>query len=179
MIKMTTSRLVLVPASLELIQAELDSHSKLASAIEAHVPDGWPPGEYDRQAIEYFKARLGENPSNVGWYGWYAILRANKSEPATLVGAGGFFGPPTADQVVEIGYSIVSSFEARGYATELVGALVDHAFSTGKVRRIVAHTTPENVGSVRILEKAGFRLVGPGMDAGTVEYECGHPSASG
>jgi ribosomal-protein-alanine N-acetyltransferase len=178
MIKVTTSRLELVPASLELIQAELDSYAKLASALGVRVPEGWPPGEYDRPAIEHFKARLSENPKHVGWYGWYAILRSDGTEPANLVGTGGFFGPPTADQVVEIGYSIVPSFAGRGYATEFVRALAEHAFSTGKVSRVVAHTTLQNVGSVKVLEKAGFRFVGAGKAPGTVEYECGHQAAS-
>jgi RimJ/RimL family protein N-acetyltransferase len=172
--RIITLHLELVPASLELVQAELDSHSKLGSALDAQVPDGWPPGEYDKPAIEYFMARLSENPLNAGWYGWFAILRSSTTEPATLVGAGGFFGPPTPDRVIEIGYSIVSSFQGRGYATELVRALVEHAFSTGNVRQIVAHTTPENVSSVKVLVKTGFQLVGPGKDPGTVKYECGY-----
>jgi [ribosomal protein S5]-alanine N-acetyltransferase len=175
----TTYRLELVAATLALIQAELDSHAKLASALNARVPDGWPPGEYDRQAIEHFKTRLQERPENTGWYGWYAVLRPNGSEPATLVGAGGYFGPPTTDKVVEIGYSIVSSFEGRGYATELVCALMNHAFSTGCVKRIIAHTTPGNLGSIKVLKKAGFRFVGFGKDPGTVEYECGYQPDSG
>lgn len=172
--KRRLSRLELVPASRELIQAELDSHNKLASALGVRVPDDWPPGQYDRPAIEYFKARLTEKPEDVGWYSWYAIRRATESTPATLVGASGFFGPPTADQVVEVGYSIVSAFEGQGYATELLTFLVGYAFSTGNVKRIIAHTTPTNVGSIRVLEKAGFRLVGPGKEPGTVQYECGH-----
>ena len=171
---MTTSRLELVPATLTLIEAELNSNSRLASALGAHVPDDWPPGEYDRPAIEYFRAKLSANPEHVGWYGWYAILRPTDSEPATLVGAGGYFGPPVSNDVVEIGYSVVHSFKGRGYATELVRALVEYAFATGRVKRIVAHTTPENIGSVKVLEKSGFRFVGSGKDPGTVEYECGH-----
>ncbi len=138
------------------------------------VPEAWPPGEYDRPAILQFKARLTETPEHAGWYAWYAIARAINSEPSTLIGAGGFFGPPSADHVVEVGYSIMPAFEGRGYATELLRSLVDHAFSTKKVKRVVAHTTPMNAGSIRVLEKAGFRLAGPGNDPGTVEYECRH-----
>lgn len=129
--------------------------------------------EICRHAIEHFRDRLAQNPQNAGWYGWYAILRSDGSAPSVLVGAGGFFGPPTEDQVVEIGYSIMPSFQGRGLATELVRALVEHGFSTAGVLRVVAHTTPENAGSVRVLEKAGFRLAGPGKEAGSVQYECG------
>ncbi len=153
---------------------ELESHAKLASGLNACIPEDWPPGEYDRPAIEYFRTRLAERPHDIGWYGWYAILREDESQPATLVGAGGFFGPPSEDGVVEVGYSIVPSFEGRGYATELVRSLVTHALASGRVKRIIAHTRPENIGSVKVLEKSGFRYVGPGQDAGTVEYEHEH-----
>ena len=170
MLNILTSRLDLVPATLALLSAELESRSKLALLLEAHVPDEWPPGEYDRPAIEHFRSRLMETPDGVGWYGWYALLRSGGLEPATLVGAGGFFGPPNAEGMLEIGYSIVSAFNGKGYATELVRALVAHAFQTGRVMRIVAHTTRDNVGSVRVLEKAGFHFVGLGQDIGTVEY---------
>ncbi len=175
--KITTAHLELVPASLDLIRAELHSHQKLASALGVRVPDGWPPGEYDRPAIGYFESRLTENPENAGWYNWYAILPANRSDPATLIGSGGFFGPPTIDHIVEIGYSIMPVFEGIGYASEILTALVRYAFSAHGVERIIAHTTPDNIGSVRVLEKAGFRLVGPGKEPDTVEYQCGHEAA--
>jgi hypothetical protein len=42
-----TPRLDLIPATLELLHAELESPGRLASEIGALVPEGWPPGEYD------------------------------------------------------------------------------------------------------------------------------------
>jgi len=86
------------------------------------------------------------------------------------VGAGGYFGPPDAGGTVEIGYSVVSGFRARGFAGEIVRALVEHAFSTSGVKRVIAHTQPENIGSVKVLERAGFFLVGAGQEPGTVQY---------
>jgi len=142
----------------------------LALLLGAHVPDEWPPGEYDRPAIEQFRARLIETPDDVGWYSWYALLRSGGLELPALVGAGGFFGPPNVEGAVEIGYSVVSAYTGKGYATEMVRALVEYAFQTQRVTRIVAHTTRGNVGSVKVLEKAGFHFAGPGQDDGTVEY---------
>ena len=176
--KLKTARLELVPATLALIDAELSSQADLASMLGAHIPEGWPPGEYDRPAIEHFRSRLSRDPENAGWYTWYALTRSSRPEAWVLIGAGGFFGPPMADNQVEIGYSIVPSFEGRGYATELVQALVAYAFSTGRVSRVIAHTTSANIGSARVLGKAGFHLVGPGKDPGSVEYAC-EPRASG
>jgi [ribosomal protein S5]-alanine N-acetyltransferase len=168
--RIATLRLEVVPATVVLLDAELESNDKLASLLNAHVPDGWPPGEYDEPAIKYFRDRLIEHPDTIGWNAWYALLRPPVGGLQILVGAGGFFGPPDRDGMVEIGYSIVPAYEGRGLATELVRALVHHAFSDARVKRIIAHTTEENIGSVKVLERTGFAIVGPGRDPGAVEY---------
>jgi [ribosomal protein S5]-alanine N-acetyltransferase len=165
-----TSRLDLVPATLGLIKAELDSPAHLAKLLNARIPEGWPPGEYDLQAMEYFRDRLTQAPADDGWYSWYGVLRPPLAEGRVLVAAAGFFGPPTVEKVVEVGYSVVPAFEGQGYATELVCALAGHAFSTGQVMKILAHTATTNIPSMRVLEKAGFLLVGQGDGPANVEY---------
>ncbi len=170
MLMIRTERLDLVAASIDYLDAELESPLRLAALLGARVPEGWPPGEYDRPAIEFFRARLAENPEAVGWYGWYAVERGGEGRPATLLGAGGYYGPPSADGTVEVGYSILPVFQGRGFATELVRALVARAFSTTGVARVIAHTFPGNAGSVKVLERSGFVPVGPGREPGTVQY---------
>lgn len=177
MLSIATSRLDLIAATVALFDAELESHSRLASLLDARIPEGWPPGEYDTAAIKHFRDRLRENPDAVGWYGWYALLRPRSEEPRTLIGAGGFFGPPNADGLLEIGYSVVPAFEGQGYATELVRALVNDAFATGAIRQIIAHTTKENYGSVIVLERSGFHVARLGQDSDMVEYVL-HSSAA-
>lgn len=165
-----TSRLELVPATAALLAAELGSREMLAGLLGATVPTDWPPGEHDRGAVEFFRARLVERPDAVGWYGWYAVLRLPAPASSVLIGSGGYFGPPDAEGTVEIGYSILPAYRGRGFATELARALVDRAFSIAGVARVVAHTTPENVASVKVLERCGFRPVGPGTEPGSVRY---------
>ena len=172
-----TSRLDLLPATVPRLEAELESDARLGLLLDAQVPYGWPPGEYDGPAIRYFLERLIENPDAVGWYGWYALLRSSAGGSRILVGAGGFFGPPNAEGLVEIGYSVLPAFEGRGFATELVRALVEHAFSDRRVRRIVAHTTKENIGSIKVLQRAGFTFAGTDQETGTVEYARQSPAA--
>jgi len=172
-----TSRLDLVPATVALLSAELESINGFGSLLGAEVPEGWPPGQYDRGAITFFRDRLNEDPQASGWYGWYALLRADGKRGRSLVGAGGYFGPPNPNGVIEIGYSIVPSCEGRGYATELVRALVGHGFADSRVQRIVAHTTQDNPGSIRVLERAGFLCKGPGQDPGLLEYSVDRPAA--
>lgn len=163
-----TRRLELVPATVPLLDAELGTREELGDLLGAIVPADWPPGEHDRGAVEAFRALLLERPEAAGWCVWYAIL----PQPAgrVLIGSGGYFGPPDASGTVEIGYSILPAYRARGFATELTRALVDRALSVPGVARVVAHTTRDNVGSVKVLERCGFRVVGPGDEPGSLRY---------
>lgn len=44
------------------------------------------------------------------------------------MGSGGYFGPPNSEGEVKIGYSVLSKWQRRGYATETVNSLVSYAF---------------------------------------------------
>lgn len=165
-----TERLDLVPASLDLLEADLASPAALGRLLGAAVPASWPPGEYDRAAMEFFRARLLEDPKSVGWYGWYAI-HALEEGGAVVIGAAGYLGPPDSDGGVELGYSIAPEFQARAFATEIVQALTAHAWSFPGIQRVIAHTQPSNEASVKVLERCGFRLAGSAGDGKAVEYE--------
>lgn len=66
--------------------------------------------------------------------------------------------------VPEIGYWLGEPFWGRGYATEAVRSLVSAAFATGLCPAINAYTLKVNAGSQRVLEKAGFALIGDGIE---------------
>jgi len=172
-----TVRLDLVPATVALVSAELASFDQFGALLGAEIPDGWPPGHYDREAMAFFRDRLLEDPGAVGWYGWYALLRAVGKRGRTLVGTGGYLGPPDADGALELGYSIVPSCRGQGYGTELVRALVGHGFADPRVRRIIAHTTSDNRGSITVLERAGFTCDGPCQGPCLIRYSVGRPPA--
>ena len=172
LMRITSPRLELIASTTALLEMELVSPQQLGVALGAQVPDGWPPGEYDENAIRWLLDRLKAQPEAAGWFAWYALL---KGEPAPgamphLVAAGGYTGPPDEENKVEIGYSVVPAFGKRGIATEMVAALVQHAFTDVRTTRVIAHTYPSNVGSIRVLEKNGFMLEGPGSEEGTVRY---------
>lgn len=157
---LSTPRLELVAATLEHICAELETPDRLASLLHARVEPGWPPGEYDRDAMEFFRERLQENDrESAGWYSWYAIQRASPASPSVLIGAGGYFGPPNETGDVEIGFSIMPDWQRSGYATEIACALIEHAFADMRVKTVIAHAACGNVASRKVLEKCGFREV--------------------
>jgi RimJ/RimL family protein N-acetyltransferase len=57
---------------------------------------------------------------------------------------------------VDIGYAFVPEFWSRGYASEAAAAVLAHARSALGLRRVLAVVSPDNHGSIRLLEKLGF-----------------------
>lgn len=169
---LATDRLDLIAATLDHVCAELAAPERLAAMLNATVEPGWPPGEYDRGAQEYFRERLqAGGASVVGWYGWYAVRRGTLDQAPVLVGAGGFLGPPDGSGAVEIGFSIVPAWHSQGFATELVHALVVWALAEPGVYKIIAHTSGQNHASGKVLEKSGFRKLGNGAMPGSIRFE--------
>ncbi|MBK7258981.1 MAG: GNAT family N-acetyltransferase [Ignavibacteriae bacterium] len=175
LMRIASPRLELISATTALLEMELASPQKLGVALGAQVPDGWPPGEYDENAIRWLLDRLKAQPEAAGWFAWYALLKAETGPGAKphLVAAGGYTGPSDENGQIEIGYSVVPAFGKRGIATEMVAALVQHAFADPRITRVIAHTFPTNVASIRVLEKNGFTLEGPGAEEGTIRYARG------
>lgn len=177
-LELTTPRLVLVAGTLEHVEAELQGRDALRSMLGATVPEDWPPGEYDRDAQEFFRGRLaGGGPAMVGWITWYGITRSPAGAREALVAGAGFFGPPS-EGVVEIGYSVVPGARGAGYATEIVAALCTFAFSHDAVQTVIAHTTPDNVPSQRVLLKCGFTEAPAASPPGDLEYTLRRASSS-
>ena len=62
----------------------------------------------------------------------------------------------------------------QGYATEFGRAMVPKAFGGVSLRRIFARADDANIGSIRVMQKIGMRLVGSVPGEG-VEYEILNP----
>lgn len=162
----------MIAATLKHVRVELESPERLSSLLDARVSSAWPTGEYDRAAMEFFRARLEEGGEEVeGWYGWYAVRKADAQGPRALVGAGGYLGPPDSEGVVEIGYSVLPEWRRRGYASEMVQALLERAFSHAQVTKVIAHTAESNPASIGVLLRCGFLAAGAGREADTLRFE--------
>jgi hypothetical protein len=71
-----TPRLDLIAGNLEHIEAELAEPNRIGALLGVTAPEGWPPGEFDRDAMVYFRSRLaGGDPGQAGWFHWYGIAR--------------------------------------------------------------------------------------------------------
>ncbi len=148
------SRVRLVPATVELVRAEIGDRREFGRLLQASVPENWPP-EPVRDALPGFLTSMEAARHQVGWFGWYALAVVGVEGLPVLVGSGGFKGPPQAG-TVESGYSVLPQYQGKGYATDMVRGLVRWALTHAGVDRIVAETGESNPASVRVLLKAGF-----------------------
>jgi [ribosomal protein S5]-alanine N-acetyltransferase len=156
-IQIRTNRLKIVPATVALARAELGDRLEFARQLDAAIPENWPP-ESAADALPLFLGWLEAAPDQVGWFGWYGLALEDTGS-RILVAGGGFLGPPQAGSV-QLGYSVLPQYQGRGYATELVNALIEWAREQPGLERIVAETEWANPASARVLQKAGFVEVG-------------------
>ncbi len=92
-------------------------------------------------------------------FGYWVI---EDKETGKLVGEAGFADykrdlQPSLDGIPEIGWALAPNAHGKGYATEAVRAVVawgDGHFGTARTACIIA---PENVASIRVAEKCGYR----------------------
>lgn len=69
---------------------------------------------------------------------------------------------------LQVGYEFAPAHWGRGYATEAGTRVLEYAFEALGLDRVAAIARPENVASVRVLDKLGFRQVGRRRDDGLV-----------
>ena len=84
----------------------------------------------------------------------------------TLIGACGLElreGPGAAGTMPELGYWLGAAYWGRGFATEAVRALIDHAFTDLELEALQAGARVTNPASRRVLEKCGFQWTGVGL----------------
>nr|WP_083472777.1 GNAT family N-acetyltransferase [Kibdelosporangium phytohabitans] len=123
--------------------------------------------DFPAEGDQVIAGLFGEHPAWLGEYGHRLVIERGTGE---VVGSIGLFWPP-ADGRVEIGYGIVPSRQGRGYAAEAARALAEFAVTAPDVHTVFAGVELSNPASVRVLEKAGFRLVHTEQDV--VTYELG------
>ena len=150
--RLETARLELFPLAPEAAAALSDDRDQAARIIGASLDADWPHPDL-LGALPMHAAAAGQDAR----YGiWVIVERASQ----TVVGDIGFFGPPTPEATVEVGYSVVPDRRRRGYATEAAAALIGWARQQPNVSAVLARCEEDNVPSIRTLERLGFARAG-------------------
>jgi len=83
-----------------------------------------------------------------------------RREDDVMVGTCGYYGFHGWHRRGGIGYELARSFWRQGIMTEALSAIIEFGFGEIGLNRIQAVVMPANEGSVKLLEKLGFRQEG-------------------
>lgn len=107
------------------------------------------------ESIKYFSDQLAKGLPR------FALF---DKESDKFIGLAGFcFYDPKHENLetgsVEVSYQFTKETWGKGFASELVKGLIDYAFKNYPIDKVVAATVSDNLGSKKVLEKSGFKLI--------------------
>jgi RimJ/RimL family protein N-acetyltransferase len=146
-----TERLTLRP----LVEGDFDAMHAMRSSPEVarylyHGPS----------TPEQTRDRLTRLIANVEWVkedDWFSAAVAERATGVT-VGDLAFHWVSENDRTAEIGFVVDPRHQAKGFATEASRALIDWAFTSAGMHRVIGRLDARNAASARVLEKLGMRL---------------------
>lgn len=151
-----TKRLVLTPPSLNHYDQWVELRQKSRAFLEPYEPT-WPKDDLTKSA---FKRRLKRYQRNERDSNGFTYLIFKQTHD-TLVGG------ITISRILRgvaqscaIGYWIGEPYTNKGYMSEAVIGLLPEVFIEQGFHRLEAACLPDNIASVRVLEKAGFQREG-------------------
>lgn len=87
----------------------------------------------------------------------YAIIEVESNQ---IIGSCGFNFIDYGNAKAEIGYELKKLYWGQGYAKEALSCLIQSAFNDLKLNRIEAKIEPDNINSIRLIEKLSFTYEG-------------------
>ena len=137
---------------------ELSDARDLATAlsnkkIQDNLRDGLPYPYTEQDGKEFISAMLAANENNT-----FAFAITVNGKVIGSIGA--FRQTNIHNKIAELGYYIAEEYWGKGIMTEAVKQLCDYVFSHTDIIRIYAEPFAYNIGSCRVLEKAGFQYEG-------------------
>lgn len=144
-----TQRLLIRPFELGDIEA---AHTmNLDPEVSAYTGDG---GIVSREETERrIKEDVLGDYATYGYGRWAVIWKEN----GQFIGFSGLKYIPELNEV-DLGYRFLSAYWGKGIATEAAKACIAYSFERLALNRLIAWVLPENAGSIRVLEKSGFRF---------------------
>lgn len=137
---------------------ELSDARDLATAlsnkkIQDNLRDGLPYPYTENDGKEFISTMLAANENDT-----FAFAITVNGKVIGSIGA--FRQTNIHNKTAELGYYIAEEYWGKGIMTEAVKQLCDYVFSHTDIIRIYAEPFSYNIGSCRVLEKAGFQYEG-------------------
>jgi ribosomal-protein-alanine N-acetyltransferase len=159
---LSTSRLVLAPAHEDLAISVIEFYQR----NEVHLTPWEPqkPMDFLTEAVQRKRLQKAEADTRAGTaMRWWLYL---KGEPNVLVGSIGLNGIARGPfQNALLGYALDGELQGQGLMQEGLSAVIAYAFSAEtNLHRIQANVRPDNLRSLRVLERLGFEREGFARD---------------
>jgi ribosomal-protein-alanine N-acetyltransferase len=99
---------------------------------------------------------------------WYTVPEPRNRNRWTIlgktddipIGTCGYHIWDTRNHICEIGYDLAYDFWGKGYMTEALHRVIDFGYDTMELNRIQAFVHPQNIKSINLLLKLGFKQEG-------------------
>jgi RimJ/RimL family protein N-acetyltransferase len=172
-----SARLDLIPVTAESLVCQQRNSSQmrieLGAILNAKIPESWPHADWEPHVIDYLLNLIGTDAEAMGWCR-YLVLRDDSTKTRTLIGTFGSGFPKAETGLAEIGYGLLPEWQRQGFAAEAVLTMLPWLQTRRAITAFVAQTFPHLRGSIRVLEKTGFRPAGVGYEDGTILFrlEC-------
>jgi RimJ/RimL family protein N-acetyltransferase len=153
-------RVQLVTLGLDALVALAEGDPAAASALTGLEVSDYLVEERSRSTWRRRAGQIAEDPSVAGWVTGLVV----DADLGTVVGRGGFHGPPDEAGRVEIGYAIDPGHRRQGYARAVARELLQRAAREPDVRIVRASIRPDNVASLATIAGLGFVEVGEQWD---------------
>ncbi len=140
----------------QITQADAADYLEYLSNTEVHrfVPDECLPRDIEQAHKEVqYHIDLYRYKRSISW------SLAKKSDHK-IVGSCGFNYWNRDHARTEISYDLARPYWGKGLMTEVVKTVLAFGFTQMRLHRVEATVAPDNIGSVRVLRKAGFKKEG-------------------
>lgn len=151
--RIETARLVIRPYE------PRDAESWIAMVNNPEVSRYTPPGP--PATLETFQRSMERRHVMEREHG-YAMWAVDVKETGTFIGQCGLYPAEWKGPEIELAYHYSPSAWNKGYGTEAAVAVLAYAFGPLGLESVIAFVVPANIGSWRVMEKAGMRFAETG-----------------
>lgn len=114
-------------------------------------------GERGVRTLDQARSYISQGPVASYTQHGFGLYRVSRKTDGVPIGLCGLLKRADLDDV-DLGFAFLPQYGGQGYAREAATGTLAYARSRLGLNRIVAVTHPENIRSIQLLEKLGFRF---------------------
>jgi RimJ/RimL family protein N-acetyltransferase len=113
------------------------------------------PGPLTAEQTDDFISAMNNKFEKYGFTNWAAYLK-DTGELIGFIGLNYIKWKSHCTPAVEVSWRLGSQYWGKGYATEGAKAALDYGFNKCDLKEILSFTVPNNIRSIRVMEKIGM-----------------------